>query len=415
MSSIQDDFQSWLPNTTSNFNPTTSSSSDSPSLSSLSHELDTLSGDQSFDNIKFHSTVSSSSRKPPPFTVSSVKTDTSQISFLAARGPILYAATTREVSLYDPRTLTLVGSLGPSSALARSIAFGRRHRIFTAHLDRKIRVWRRSTADHRRHRLVSTLPTLQDRIFRCLIPGSYVQVRRHERRLWVEHADAVSSLAVDDSSGLVYSASWDRSFKTWDGLRCVGTVRAHVDAVNTVVVGPAGRTVYTGSADGQIRVWSAVGKRHHRLVATLEKHESSVNALTLTGDGSGFCSGGGDGLIIVWERENEHDDEDTCEFFVACWLKGHKGAVLCLAQAKGVLISGSSDRTVRVWGIRPGGYKGCLVILEGHVKPVKSLVAVPDDEEDMNLDEGLSVYSGSLDGEIRAWKISTISSLIGCD
>ncbi|GER56744.1 transducin/WD40 repeat-like superfamily protein [Striga asiatica] len=411
MSSIQEyNFQSWLPNTPS-------TSSESPSLSSSSHELDTLSGDPGFDNIKFHSTISSSSLKPPPFTVNSVKTDTPQISFLAARGPILYAATAREVSLYDLQTLTLIGSLGPSSALAKSIAFGRRRRIFTAHLDCKIRIWRRTSDDHHRHHLVSTLPTLQDRIFWCLIPGSYVRVRRHERRLWVEHADAVSSLAVDDSSGLVYSASWDRSFKTWDGSRCVGSVRAHADAVNAVLVGPAGRTVYTGSADGQIRVWSAAAGRrhHHRLVATLEKHESSVNALALTGDGSGFCSGGGDGSILVWERENEDDEEDTCDFFVACWLKGHKGAVLCLAQANGVLISGSSDRTVRVWGIRAGGYKGCLVILEGHVKPVKSLVAVPDDDED-SLDEGLSVsvFSGSLDGEIRAWKIS-IRSLIGCD
>ncbi|KAG6418745.1 hypothetical protein SASPL_120950 [Salvia splendens] len=91
-------------------------------------------------------------------------------------------------------------------------------------------------------------------------------------------------------------------------------------------------SVYTGSADGKIKVWraSASGDRRKRsLRTTLSKHDSSVNALALTPDGAGLASGGGR-VILVWEKRDDGGGDEEMDFFVACCLKGHKGAGLSL-------------------------------------------------------------------------------------
>ncbi|KAL3628923.1 hypothetical protein CASFOL_027969 [Castilleja foliolosa] len=422
-------FQTWP----SNFTNYNSALSNSPSLSSSSsssshsicqetHSTPTLCGDaSSFNSLESKILTNNNNNNNNPniiishLCILSTKTKTPQINCLAVRHNSLYAATAREINVFDLKTLQPIDTFGPGSGLVKSIAF-HGNKIFTAHQDRKIKVWNRAD-DTQKARLISTLPTFKDRAFNCLRAKNYVKVRRHERRLWIEHADAVSGLAVDDEVGLMYSVSWDKCFKIWkisSGPRCMESVKAHSDAVNAIVVGPLGQMVYTGSADGEIKIWAVCeDTQRHELVTTLNKHGSSVNALALTGSGSGFCSGGGDGVILVWNNNNNNNNNNNenenenlkSSYLVDCCLEGHKGAILSLVHVKSVLISGSYDRTVRIWGYGKDNLGGCLVILEGHCKPVKALVAIPDDEDDDD-DDCLSVFSGSLDGEIRAWKIN---------
>ncbi|XP_047940347.1 protein JINGUBANG-like [Salvia hispanica] len=402
------DVQSWLAND-NYISPSLIYSDSSLSLSSSStttRSAPSLCADSSFSSVR----SSSSSRthytyqtaaKPSAshFCISSTKAAAAHISCLAVHGGLLYAVTMKGISVFDPANLALVETFGSGSGWAKSIAFTS-GKIFTAHQDCKIRVWTQSISPKLKHQQISTLPTLKDRFHNCLSAKNYVKVRRNKRRLWIQHADAVSGLAVDADRGEIYSISWDKSFKTWkttSDMPCVDSVNsAHSDAVNAVAV--AGGTVYTGSADGQIKVWRAASDgRNRRLSATLSKHKSSVNALAVRPDGAGLVSGGGDGVILVWERRD-------MDLLVACCLKGHKGAVLSLACVGDLVISGSSDGRVRIWKYGKGfGYRGCCVaVMEGHCKPVKSVVVV----EDEGLDgQGFSVISGSIDGEIRVWRV----------
>lgn len=146
----------------------------------------------------------------------------------------------------------------------------------------------------------------------------------------------------------------------------------------------------------------------------MRKHKSSVNAMSLNNDGTILFSGGCDEKIVVWEKE-----EHCVDYMLAtCLLKGHNGAILCLNYFDGVLISGSSDRSVRIWeknsinsNNNECGYF-CSIVLEGHCKPVKSVTAAWDDEDENgnnNNDGILSVFSGSLDGEIRVWQVNIVS------
>ncbi|XVF54596.1 hypothetical protein PTKIN_Ptkin05aG0194300 [Pterospermum kingtungense] len=329
--------------------------------------------------------------------VATLRTLSPHISCLAVHNNLLYAAAMNEISIFDlsNHCYSLISSFNddPTSGFVKSIAFNNT-KIFTAHQDGKIRVWKIDTPS-RKHYLLSTLPTVKDRFFNSMLPKNYVNIRRHKKKLWIEHWDTVSGLVVNNKDRVMYSVSWDKSFKTWNvkNKRCLESVKAHEDAVNSLVVSGNG-TVYTGSADGLIRVWERGDKeRRHRLVATLDKHKPTVNALALNSEGSVLFSGGCDGSIMVWERG------DDVGFVEALW--GHRGAILCLINVGDFFVSGSCDRTVRVWQRGKEGGFHCSIVLEGHEKPVKSLVAVS-----RGVFEGVVlVCSGSLDGEIIVWEI----------
>ncbi|MCL7048796.1 hypothetical protein MKW94_015897 [Papaver nudicaule] len=328
---------------------------------------------------------------------------THQITCLAVSSNLLYVASGHEINVFDLSNNTHVSTFNDDhsdSGSVKSITFSGA-KIFTAHQDCKIRVWKLLTAKecNNSHKLIATLPTLNDRLCRFVLPKNYVRVRRHKKQLWIQHSDAVSGVYVNND--LIYSVSWDKCLKIWRSkdLVCLESVKAHDDAVNSVAVSADG-TVYTGSADNRIRVW---GKgfnenKKHSLIATLEKHKSAVNALALSADGSVLFSGACDRSILVWERE------DSAEYMsVTGALRGHRGAILCLINVCDLLVSGSADRTIRVWQRRGDSQEYCcLAVLEGHEKPVKSLVAVSG-----GMSEGsVTICSGSLDGEVKVWQIN---------
>ncbi|KAK7359044.1 hypothetical protein VNO77_00989 [Canavalia gladiata] len=320
------------------------------------------------------------------------------VTSLAVHNNLLYAATDHEITVYDRHSFTNLHTFNAqstSSGFTKAITFSD-DIVFTTHQDCKIRVWHR----HKNHRMLTALPTVNDRLRRFLLPKNYVTIRRHDKRLWIEHADAVTGLAV--TNGVIYSVSWDKTLKIWrvSDLRCVESVKAHEDAVNAVAVSNDG-TVYTGSADRRIRVWAKpVGEKRHVLMATLEKHKSAVNALALNDDGSVLFSGACDRSILVWEREDSAN-----HMVLSGALRGHQKAILCLINVCDLLLSGSADRTVRIW---KRGYDGrfcCLAVLGGHRKPVKSLAAIPEYSQ-TSPNGSVSVFSGSLDGEIKVWQVS---------
>jgi WD40 repeat protein len=306
--------------------------------------------------------------------------------------------------------------------------------LFSAHQDHKIRVWKIETTttktatisdtnhDQRLFKCIATLPTFNDRFSKLFASKNYVEVRRHKKCTWVNHVDAVSSLAVSKDGFFLYSASWDRTFKIWriSDFKCLESVKnAHEDAINAIVVSSDG-VVYTGSADKKIKIWKKKnheGEKKHFLIGTLEKHKSSVNALALNKNGSVLYSGACDRSILVWEKI-DNSVENCSELgqgpmILVGALRGHTKAILCLVAMDNLVCSGSADNSVRIWkrGIDEKSYT-CLAVLQGHKKPVKCLAMANDskrgknggDDDDDDCSSYL-VYSGSLDCDIKVWQI----------
>ncbi|KAL3726375.1 hypothetical protein ACJRO7_031292 [Eucalyptus globulus] len=280
------------------------------------------------------------------------------VASLFLHDKLLYAACSHEIHIYDASNASASGEIShidafnvhaSSSSSVNSVAF--------------CGSW--VGVAEGRHGLVATLPTVGDRLHRFMLPKNYVTVKGGK---WVggsgRHAAVVSALMVNDS--VVYSVSWDKALKSWCGggnsgsdLHCLESVQAHHDVVSAVVVAAS----------------RMAGEERHSLVATLEKNKSAVNALALTGDGSMLFFSACDRSILVWEQE-----DNANHMAVTGALRGHTKAILCLTNVVVLLLRRSADRTVRIW------QRGLLASVSGS----NGLV---------------TVFSGSLDGEIRVWQV----------
>ncbi|KAL4204290.1 hypothetical protein AMTRI_Chr01g109030 [Amborella trichopoda] len=266
-------------------------------------------------------------------------------------------------------------------------------RIFTAHQDSRIRVWKISRDPENVFKLIATMPTPKDYLSKFMKQSNYVQSRRNHKHLWIEHADSISCLAV--SQGLIYSGSWDKTLKVWKSsdLRCIESIRAHDDAINGLVA--HGGLVYSASADGKIKVWGKKGKAHS-LCGVLQGHkEMSMNAVVVCEQGKWVYGGGSDGNVMGWEGGLD-------EWNLVCDFRAHSVAVLCLCLAGGeILCSGSADRSIRIWRRGFGGGLCSVGVVRGHEGPVRCLQA-----SSLKVGQGFLLYSGSLDKSLRVWWVS---------
>ncbi|GFY89652.1 transducin/WD40 repeat-like superfamily protein [Actinidia rufa] len=173
---------------------------------------------------------------------------------LATSGPLLYTGSdSKNIRVWND--LKEYSGFKSSSGLVKAIVISG-EKIFTGHQDGKIRVWKFSTKNFRKpYKRVGSLPTTKDFIKTSFNPKSYVEVRRRFSVPWIKHFDAVSCMSLDESQGLLYSGSWDKTVKVWriSDLKCLESIKAHDDAVNSVTAFEG--LVLTGSADGTVKAF----------------------------------------------------------------------------------------------------------------------------------------------------------------
>lgn len=279
------------------------------------------------------------------------------------------------------------------------------NKVFTAHQDSRIRVWKVSRKSENVFRLVDTLPTTKDYLGKFMKQRNYVQTRRNHKRLWIEHADSISCLTV--YKGLIYSGSWDKTLKVWriSDLKCLESIKAHDDAVNGLVACKG--IIYSASADGKIKAWGKQGNKSssssssssHSLKGILEGHKDiSLNSVVVSEDGKWVYGGGSDGFVMGWE---EVMNGEYLSWKLVCEIKSHQMAVLCMCLVGENLCSGSADKTIGIWKRDFEGKIFKIGVINGHEAPVKCLQASND-----NVGGGFLLYSGGLDKSLRVWWVS---------
>lgn len=343
--------------------------------------------------------------------IANLKGQNSYTSSLVLGGKFLFTGSSdKEICMWEQKALTstidasIIDTVIAGEGAVKSLVI-LADKVFSAHQDHKIRVWRIENHDTDTPKIVhlATLPILSDRAFKFMLPKNHVQIRRHKKSTWVHHVDTVSALALSNNKSFLYSVSWDRTLKIWrtSDFKCLESIaNAHDDAINALEISQDG-DVFTGSADKRIKMWRKEEKKH-LLVCTLEKHRSGVNALAVgrssTSTHSVLYSGACDRSILVWEKD------ENGEMVLVGALRGHKKSILCLAVVADLVCSGSEDKTVRVWRGVERCYS-CLSVISGHSGPVKCLTVTSDQQIPSDTNSSYVLYTASLDGETKVWKI----------
>ena len=174
-----------------------------------------------------------------------------------------------------------------------------------------------------------------------------------------------------------------RALQTYDSyvlFEELATLKGHASGVTAVAISPDGRSLISGSRDEIIKVWDWWAQEE---IFTLRAH-SFVYAITVSPDGETFAIRGRDHVIKAWnlstgqqirpekgalrtiasvtltdDRHLISSSQNAIKIWnlktgrELCTLHGHTSLVTAVAISadKQLIISGSEDRTVRVWGV----------------------------------------------------------------
>lgn len=206
--------------------------------------------------------------------------------------------------------------------------------LVTAHFSGDIVVW--DCSEDKKHRVVLQRVHLSDLPLRS---AKFV-----ERMDWIVAAS-------DDTKIFVVSLKTGETIQSW---------KAHQDYIRGLEVHPSLPYLISCADDTEIKVWdweygfslSKVFKGHLHYVMQVRINPK---------DTSSFASASLDGTIRLWKL----NDADQANLGPENVLRGHEEGVNCLeydpSPDRYYIISGSDDRTIRIWNYKVGMLLHCLV------------------------------------------------------
>ncbi|OMO98927.1 hypothetical protein COLO4_13633 [Corchorus olitorius] len=248
---------------------------------------------------------------------------------------------------------------------------------------------------------------------------------------------AVLKSSVSDGHNYLFTGSRDGTLKRWalggDAATCSATFESHVDWVNDAVIA-GDHTLVSCSSDTTLKTWNCLSDG--TCTRTLRQHSDYVTCLAAAEKNANVVASGGlGGEVFVWDIEatvtplskSSDATEDDCSNgingsanalpisslrtigssnsitahttqshgYVPIAAKGHKESVYALAMNDSgtLLVSGGTEKVVRVWDPRTGSK---TMKLRGHTDNIRALL----------LDStGRYCLSGSSDSMIRLWDL----------
>ncbi|XP_028770767.1 WD repeat-containing protein 48 [Neltuma alba] len=254
---------------------------------------------------------------------------------------------------------------------------------------------------------------------------------------------ALLKSSVSDGSDYLFTGSRDGTLKRWalaeDVATCSATFESHVDWVNdSVLVGD--NKLVSCSSDTTLKIWNPLSDG--TCTRTLRQHSDYVTCLAAAEKNSNIVASGGlGGEVFIWDLEAAlapvsqcNDMDEGCSNgihgpgnslpmtslrsissannniissnatsmhttqshgYLPIAAKGHKESVYALAmnECGTLLVSGGTEKVVRVWDPRSGSK---TMKLRGHTDNIRALL----------LDStGRFCLSGSSDSMIRLWDL----------
>ncbi|KAL2623623.1 hypothetical protein R1flu_003828 [Riccia fluitans] len=247
----------------------------------------------------------------------------------------------------------------------------------------------------------------------------------------------VGTLSEGDGKDFLVTGSRDGTIKRWDLSEdpavCRATFESHVDWVNDVVL-TGDDTLVSCSSDTTLKTWRLFSSRE--CTRTFRHHSDYVTALASAKHSNIVASGGLGCEVFIWDLEaamtpiakvahegtdegatdgsftpslvsttvdrpaNAKSDVSTPQVtppqdYAPILAKGHKESIYALSMndAGTTLVSGGTEKAVRVWDPRTGTKQ---MKLKGHTDNVRALRLDPT---------GRYCLSGSSDSMIRLWDL----------
>jgi WD40 repeat protein len=218
------------------------------------------------------------------------------------------------------------------------------------------------------------------------------------------HDRQVTLVSVSGDGTRVISGSRGNTIKVWDaGTGAELRTLRGLDEWGRLTVGDDGKRVFFLDPNGGVKVWDS-DTRPDRLTLPPPGggKRQTVKWVAATPDGRRVftvCGDtGSDHRIRVWDGETGRESAEA--------RGGHSGPIECVAvSADGkCVVSGSNDRTVKVWD---GDTVSARWTLQGHKAPVCAVAVTRD---------GLRAFSGGFDRTVKVWDAATgkeLRTLVG--
>ncbi|OJJ48949.1 hypothetical protein ASPZODRAFT_149923 [Penicilliopsis zonata CBS 506.65] len=202
------------------------------------------------------------------------------------------------------------------------------------------------------------------------------------------HLDSLNSLVYSPDGQKIITTSDDGKVKVWDVKSgfCIVTFTEHTSGVTACEFSKKGNVLFTASLDGSVRAWDLIRYRNFRTFTAPSR--LSFSSLAVDPSGEVVCAGSPDSFDIhVWSVQTGQ---------LLDLLTGHEGPVSSLAFASDGdhLVSGSWDRTVRIWSIFGRSQTSEPLQL---LSDVLSVAFRPD---------GKQIAASTLDGQLSFWSVS---------
>lgn len=201
--------------------------------------------------------------------------------------------------------------------------------------------------------------------------------------------DTMTTLSYSPDSSRIITGADDGLIKIWDiasGFH-VATFTEHSSAVTGSVYSRRGNVLFTSSLDGSVRAWDMLRYRNFRTFTAPTR--LSFSCLAIDPSAEIVCAGSHDSFDIhLWSVQTGA---------LLDQLSGHEGPISTLAFTPDgrTLVSGSWDRTIRLWNVFNRSQSSEMLQLTSDLL----CVAVRPDSA--------QVAASTLDGGLTFWNIST--------
>ncbi|KAL8789871.1 MAG: hypothetical protein Q9213_000939 [Squamulea squamosa] len=258
------------------------------------------------------------------------------------------------------------------------------------------------------------------------------------------HEDIIICLAIDGSGCWLATGAKDNTARLWKidhaahSYLHYATYTGHAESLGAIALSqqpPASKLsnysplenppkfLITGSHDKTVKRWNvgkpsitniqAASQPHSRAVYTRKAHEKDINAVSVNHDNTLFASASQDKTVKIWSVE---------EGEVQGILRGHRRGVWSVMFAPkdtpaisgnstglastrhGVVITGSGDKTVKIWSLTD---YSCLRTLEGHTNSVLKVLWMPFRSSEDSPKRPVQIASAGGDGLVKIWDANT--------